>query len=97
MMDPEVPLDAPDVRRILAELCALTQERPGAALRRALAVREALKNPTLVERVRNAELKQGEAERRLAVLARDVWPHLRRDAATRTLAGPTDDDEFDLT
>jgi hypothetical protein len=29
-------------------------------------------------------------------LARDVWPHLRRDAATRTLAGPTDEDPGDL-
>jgi hypothetical protein len=88
MSDPEIPLDAPDVRRILAELCALTRERPGDALRRALAER--------VERVRRAELKSGEAERRLAVLARDVWPHLRRDAATRTLAGPTDEDPGDL-
>lgn len=88
MSDPEIPMDGPDVRRILGELCALTRERPSDALRRALAER--------VERVRKAELKSGEAERRLAALARDVWPHLRRDAATRTLAGPADDDGLDL-
>ncbi|MEZ4264928.1 MAG: type II toxin-antitoxin system VapB family antitoxin [Myxococcota bacterium] len=82
------PIDAPDVRRLLSELCALTRERPGDALRRALAER--------VERVRSQELKRGDAERRLAVLARDVWPHLRKDAAQRRLVGPAElDDPLD--
>jgi hypothetical protein len=84
---PDLPLDAPDVQRILAELCALTRERPGDALRRALSER--------VERVRRDELKRGEAERRLAGLARDVWPQLRADATRQTLAtAESADDEL---
>ncbi|MCB9789009.1 MAG: type II toxin-antitoxin system VapB family antitoxin [Deltaproteobacteria bacterium] len=81
------PMDAPEVRRLLDELSALTRERPGDALRRALSER--------IERVRREELQRAEAERRAAVLARDVWPHLRRDAAERTLAEPEGHD-FDL-